>query len=486
MKKILRNLFKHKYFQSAFILFLIGIFLRFYKIYDFVTFLGDQGRDVIIMRRILTFEHFPAIGPVTSIGNVYLGPFYYYFMAPWLLLSGFNPIGPAIGVAVFSSIFILVAYIAVRDLFNERIALIYTSLITFSAILIDFSRYSWNPNMLPIFAFLTYYLLIKAIKTGKSLFYLLTGMLLSFCIQLHYIALSLIPAAGLVLIIDYFMRRPEIKKTVKNWVLIAFSFIFFSLPLVVFDLRHQFMNSKNFLSLFFKTGAVRGHRVDDLVSTFERLIHFAVFPQFAQPLPVLLLLLTIFIIAGILLLRRDIQYKGLSVFFFVSLLMTSTYSGIKHPHYLGSLYPFCYLFIAYLISTIAKKVDGRIISFATALTIFLLSFGEYHFLQSNPSRQIDHAKKGARVIFDNTTKEKVQVTGLPDKYADSTYRYFTELWGKRSLEKDSLDRADELFVICEKDCKIIGDPQWDIAFFAPTKIVNEWQVDHVRIYKLVR
>src|SRR3989338_9574113 len=116
---------------------LVGIFLRFYKLEGFVTFLGDQGRDAIVVKRILTLEHFPAIGAPTSIGQVYLGPFYYYFIAPWLLLFNFNPIGPAVGVAILSSIFILVNYIVVKKLINEKTAYLSTIFLALSSTLVD-------------------------------------------------------------------------------------------------------------------------------------------------------------------------------------------------------------------------------------------------------------------------------------------------------------------------------------------------------------
>src|SRR3990167_7740386 len=117
-----------------------GIFLRFYKLYGFTTFLGDQGRDAIVVKRILTMEHFPAIGAPTSIGQVYLGPFYYYFIAPWLWFSNFDPIGPAIGVAIISSIFIILCYIAIKDIFDKKTALFSSILITFSSVIVEFSR----------------------------------------------------------------------------------------------------------------------------------------------------------------------------------------------------------------------------------------------------------------------------------------------------------------------------------------------------------
>lgn len=41
--------------------------MRLYKLDDFAIFLGDQGRDAIIMKRIVTFEHLPAVGPSSSV-----------------------------------------------------------------------------------------------------------------------------------------------------------------------------------------------------------------------------------------------------------------------------------------------------------------------------------------------------------------------------------------------------------------------------------
>src|SRR3989339_2262188 len=117
------------------VVFLLGIFLRLYRFEGFVTFLGDQGRDAIIVNRIITLEHFPAIGPPTSVGQVYLGPFYYYFIAPWLLFFNHQPVGPAFGVAIFSCLYLLINYLIVTKLFDKKIAVISTFLLSFSTVL---------------------------------------------------------------------------------------------------------------------------------------------------------------------------------------------------------------------------------------------------------------------------------------------------------------------------------------------------------------
>ena len=256
MAKKLEELVKKKHFLAVGVVFLLGVFLRFYKLAGFVTFLGDQGRDTIIIKRILSFEHFPAIGPPTSIGQVYLGPFYYYFISPWLALFNFDPLGLAFGVAVFSSLYILINYLVVKELLNEKIALISTILVAFSSTLIEFSRFSWNPNLLPLFSLLTVYFLIKSLKTHDWRFYALTGAFLSFSIQLHYLALFLIPPVISFFALLALEQRKKLKQIFLGGLMLIASFFLFSVPLVIFALRQDFLNSRSFLNLFKTTSGV--------------------------------------------------------------------------------------------------------------------------------------------------------------------------------------------------------------------------------------
>ena len=80
----------------------LALFLRLYRISEFMTFLGDEGRDVRVVRDLITKGNLVFIGPMTSIGNMYLGPLYYYLIAPALFLSNLSPVGPAVMVALLS------------------------------------------------------------------------------------------------------------------------------------------------------------------------------------------------------------------------------------------------------------------------------------------------------------------------------------------------------------------------------------------------
>lgn len=484
MKAIISKLFKDKFSLSVLILFFIGLFLRLYKINGFVTFLGDQGRDAIIIKRIITFEHFPAIGPPTSIGQVYLGPFYYYFIAPWLWFSNFDPIGPAIGVAVLSSFFIILSYILIKDIFDKKVALFSSILITFSSVIIEFSRFSWNPNLLPFFSFLFFYFVYKSQKDQKITWYFLVGAFLSFSIQLHYLALFLIPSSAIYFIFQIVNNKKKTLEIIKGLIISIASYIFFSIPLVIFDLRHNFLNLNNFITLSKSSSGVGQNLLKAIYDSFY------IFNTYIFNIELNNILIYIFFTALLFFLFIPIKnketIKTILLYFVFTFIGIAVYGGQKFPHYFGVVYLYYLVILSYFLVYITDiKFSKYLITVFFILYIYINSQG-YIFLKGNGSHQINKAKNIAQEIYKNVSMDKFTITSLPGDYSDTTYRYFLEIWGKRPIEKDSLEKGDELFVVCEKECDPRNSAQWDIAYFAADKIEKVWSVNDVKIYKLIR
>src|SRR4030067_1802798 len=82
------------------LILLVSAFLRLYRIGDYMTFLGDEGRDALIVYNILHGK-LTLLGPTASVGGFFLGPIYYYFMAVFTLLFNYNPIGPSVMASLF-------------------------------------------------------------------------------------------------------------------------------------------------------------------------------------------------------------------------------------------------------------------------------------------------------------------------------------------------------------------------------------------------
>ena len=129
-------------------------FLRLYRIPEFLTFLSDQGRDAIILKRIVTLEKWVFVGPTTSIGNVFTGPFFYYLVAPFMLLSGLDPAGPAYGIALINTVGLILCFVFVLKKFGKYTALFFLVFAGYSVNQIMQSRFSWNPNPVSVFSFL--------------------------------------------------------------------------------------------------------------------------------------------------------------------------------------------------------------------------------------------------------------------------------------------------------------------------------------------
>ena len=155
-----------------------------------MTFLGDEGRDVIVAREILS-GNLTLLGPRASAGDFFLGPIYYYMIAPFLFLTRYDPVGPAIMVALFGIGTVALVYFFAKEFFGIKAALIASILYAISPLVVAYSRSSWNPNLMPFFSLLLLFLIIKAGKSQSIRLFVLVGFLLGIAIQLHYLTFFL-------------------------------------------------------------------------------------------------------------------------------------------------------------------------------------------------------------------------------------------------------------------------------------------------------
>lgn len=232
-----------------------GAFLRLYRLSETATFQGDQGRDAIIVQRIFTERDVPLIGPVTSVGNMYLGPLYYYYMAPWLWLTFPDPIGPVYGVAMVSVLGLWLTYRFGKEMFGQTVGIIAVFLTALMPTAIEASRFSWNPNPQPVVALILYWSLFRMLKRDQPAYLLLATGTFAVLIQLHYIAALL---GGLIALTWLYQMifRPKLRRKLVGygWVSLMILLVTWS-SLLVFDLTHKHIIINGFLNFF--TGSER-------------------------------------------------------------------------------------------------------------------------------------------------------------------------------------------------------------------------------------
>lgn len=473
--------------KSAIGLFVVFAFFRFFRLEPFVTFLGDQGRDAIIMKRIMTGEHFPAIGAPSSVGMVYLGPFYYYLIAPFLALFNFHPVGPAFGVALISLAGIALSYVLVRKLTDPRTALFFTFLTGFSATILDLSRYSWNPNLLPFFAFFTLLFFTLTMEKKRRLYAVLFGMLFSFATQLHYLA-ALLVIPCMIAALPFFVNPQTRKDFIQKVALSILSFFTFSSPLLLFDIKHGFINTKNFVTLITGKDLVsQSPYMQRLFDTTGALFqHITVLPL--NPLVAFLLLFVFLYLA------YNSKKNMKNMLFRVHLINIVTYlllfallNSSRYIHYFGSVYLSVFLVSASLLASQTIRRLSSVILLLILLIYLYLNVSHYAFLFQEPNHQIEEAQIVARSVMDRNPRTPYQLVSLPSTETDDHIRYFLELWGKRPLPADSAKQPTELYILChQKTCDALNDGQWQVAAFTNKKVAATWQTaQRITIYQII-
>ena len=110
---------------------------------------------MLVVKRMIVDHKFTLLGPTASVGGFFLGPMYYYFMVPFVWVSGLNPAGAAVMVGLFGIATVILLYKAGKDMVDVSVGLVAAALYSMSPLIIAYSRSSWNPNVVP---FLHYHL----------------------------------------------------------------------------------------------------------------------------------------------------------------------------------------------------------------------------------------------------------------------------------------------------------------------------------------
>lgn len=486
------------------LILLLASVLRLYRISEYLTFLGDEGRDVIIVRRFLVYGDIFLIGPGTSIGNMYLGPLYYYMMAPPLWLFNYSPVGPAVMVAVLGIITVWFIYFVAREWFGKNAGLIAAFLYAISPTVIIYSRSSWNPNIMPFFALLCVYAIWRVIKTKKLFWLPILGISFAFVLQSHYLGLLLAPALGLFWLYSLYLFKKD--RNLKPFLLFTFYMllIFAALmsPLLIFDSRHGWRNFEALKTFFFERQTTVSARpwnaFPQLWPLFEEIsarLMGGKNEAFGRWIAVITLSGFLLSLKQIAKDRKQklIPFLILIVWFGIALIGLGLYKQEIYDHYYGFFFAAPFILFGGIASIFINKAKIRgwwIVGTVLVFTAY------YNFLDNPvryaPNNQLGRTREVAEKIREEAKGEKFNLAVLAERNYEAAYQYFLERWGVAIIKIDPLNSeetiAKQLFVVCElprEKCDPTNDPKTEVANFGWSKIEEEWEVSGVILYKLV-
>ncbi len=503
MEKIVNWLKKNKTeFSLLIIIVLLGGFLRLYRIGEYMTFLGDEGRDAIVVSRLLKYFDIILVGPGTSIGNMYLGPLYYYMMALPLFLANFSPVGPAVMVAFLGLATVALIWWVGREWFGKIAAITAALLYAISPTVIIYSRSSWNPNIMPFFALLSIYSIWKVWKDEKFNWLIVLGISFAFVLQSHYLGLILIPVLILFWILEYLKiknNKLHLKKYLTKTFLGFLLFFLLMSPLLIFDARHAWRNFSAMQSFFtsnqsdlsisplsavFKIGPIFENATTRLLSARNEAVG-----------SILFLLLTCFVIWIIakwkkLDLKIRLPFMMLFIWLGFSFLGLGFYKKEIYDHYLGFLFPAPFLLAAAMLQLLINNKKGKAVAFL--MFSFLVIFNLLNTpIRHSPNFQMQRSMHIAEFIKEKSAGERFNIATISETGNRDVYQYFLELWGAEVVDTDpsavNFTVTDQLFVVCEmpkEKCDPTHNPSAWITGFGWTKIVDEWEVWGTNVYKL--
>lgn len=433
-------------FWPPLILVILTFILRVVNLENLFYFTYDESVPAFVARRLILWQHIPLIGGVTPFG-FHLGPYFYWFYSGLLFLGNLNPIVWGWAGAVIATATTLLMYVVGKNFANKKVAFSAAALWTFSYLANVYDRHLWALYWGPLISLVVLFSLFKIVK-GELKFIYLLGITIALGIHADP---SNIVFLILAIVIWIIYRLP-----VKKNIIIAASFIFLSfLPLIIFDLRHNFANSRPFLEFwkqgknnpgfsaekFIDNALLFPRAATRLVYTFsdnEISKQYSYCPQFVRekfsflpPFLVLAAALTTAVFMAWSFKRNDPGWRITSllvVLYFLGLQIYGTiFRADVFEHYITGAFPVLFLILSKIISILPKKL------WLIALAVFVL-INLYQLSIAQNGIGLTAKKQAVEFTMSQVGDKPFSLDSLSTCWKYSGYRYLFAVFGREPVK----------------------------------------------------
>src|SRR3989344_1619205 len=222
------------------LLVFVAVIVRFYNFQERIIYGPEQAMSLIVSGNYVR-EKPSLLGQkyfreTTDAHTLFSGAVFNYTLVPLQFLFD-HEIAPITAYFTFLNIFTgLTIYLIGKRIFNKSIALLSAFIFLFDPVMIYHSLFLWNYNYLPLVFLLSIYAFYLSVKNKELKYDLILGILSGIGISLQL--LYIIPF--LVFLGSTLIKR----KKLSALILFILGSMFGSLPMVLFDLRHNFYHLK--------------------------------------------------------------------------------------------------------------------------------------------------------------------------------------------------------------------------------------------------
>jgi 4-amino-4-deoxy-L-arabinose transferase-like glycosyltransferase len=162
----------------------------------------------------------------------------FYLNALSFKLFGVNIVALRLVSVLGGTLTLLALYLLVRLLFDYRVALLSTFFLAVSRWHVTFSRYGWINIQTPLFTVLTFYFLIRGLRSRKRLDFILSGVALGICFN-SYAPGRLVPLMVLgFLLFKALTRKGFVRDNYREIALLLLAVLVVCLPLIFFIVQN--------------------------------------------------------------------------------------------------------------------------------------------------------------------------------------------------------------------------------------------------------
>ncbi|MBU1200182.1 glycosyltransferase family 39 protein [Patescibacteria group bacterium] len=252
---------KRNLLSAILLLMLLAFCLRTHHLSTDLLFHRDQGLHSLSIWNIWHEGKLSLLDPLSDVDGLTHAPIYFWLMIPAYALSGGDPAVASLFQITLEVLSLPFLYLAIKKLFNQKTALLTLLIYSVSYGGIGLSR--WLVNVTPILPLtnLLLFLLtrqegseLSAVRKEQSDCRIVPNLWLVFTTSLTVGIITQMDAAIGVFLLPFIFWFFRSKFSLKTFTLILTGFLLPALPLIAFELRHNFVITQAVLNFSGKSG----------------------------------------------------------------------------------------------------------------------------------------------------------------------------------------------------------------------------------------
>lgn len=470
----------HKVLLVILILISLSLFLRIYKLSDIYIFGFDEEYQATYAMTLVKDFHPIWIGVSASYLDYYMGPYFTYFTAFWLMLSGGDPLITAYVAAITGVVTCLVIFFIGWKFFNFTTGVTSSFLYAGLPLFVFYDQKYWNPMFVQLIVLMMFLslLLIKKSPWWWLLFTASVGAI--FETDLAPLPLVII-GIWLFLKGKYFLNI----KLVLSCIGI---FLLFYWPLIVFDYHHNWSNltvlgrysqqakqvnvkfnpTEKFMSFvdsmgrfwYLKPGNPNSEELD-LFCRSER-THPSIW------LSILSITLLLFFLRNLRGKERAAKY--LAYFLLVSLMSYLLYSGGSFEYYLHG-------FVTLFVFVPAIILDKKLRPLLFILLFFVLLSGLNTILHTSDKYSLGSKKRLIAKVMTVVSNNSFSIDQMGFCHTYEGWRYLFKVYGKTPVKSFT----DQNFAWLYPDEEISEDVDYEVVLAEDRLPTQRDYSDYIKI-----